>query len=134
MRRPGEPRMIPRRTATRGSGNIPATFGHTLTAGRAAPMSKHLFGIICTHHGTAANNRAETEGNVTTLQKRLWNGDVHSTVSAEAIRWARRYWWQLHGLPTNRQWQDDRNRHTWADPDFGQGAGQFADDDILGYM
>ena len=39
-------------------------------------MSKHLFGIICTHHGTAANNRGETEGNTTTLQKILWQGDV----------------------------------------------------------
>lgn len=97
-------------------------------------MTKHLFGIICTHHGTAANNRAETEGNITTLQKILWNGAVHSTVSAEAIRWSLRYGWQRKGLTTNRQWQDELNRHEWADPDFRRGAAEFIDDDVLGYM
>jgi CRISPR-associated protein Cst2 len=97
-------------------------------------MARHLFGIICTHHGTAANNRAETEGNITTLQKILWNGAVHSTVSAEAIRWALRYGWQRKGLTTNRQWQDELNRHEWRDPDFQRGAVEFIDDDVLGYM
>ena len=97
-------------------------------------MAKHLFGIICTHHGTAANNRAETEGNITTLQKILWNGAVHTTVSAEAIRWALRYVWQRKGLPTNRRWQDDLNRHTWEDPEFKRGAEEFIDDDVLGFM
>ena len=37
-------------------------------------MSLHIFGAIVTHHGTAANNRAETDGNITTLQKLLWHG------------------------------------------------------------
>lgn len=97
-------------------------------------MSKHLFGIICTQHGTAANNRGETEGNVTTLQKILWHGDVHTTVSAEAIRWAIRYLWQRRGLAMNRQWQEDVNSHVWADPGFQQGAAHFADDDVLGFM
>lgn len=97
-------------------------------------MSKHLFGIVCTQHGTAANNRGETEGNVTTLQKILWNGDVHTTVSAEAIRWAIRYFWQRRGLTLNRQWQDERNIHTWEDPEFQQGAARFTDDDVLGFM
>ena len=53
-------------------------------------MSKHLFGLIATQYGLAANNRGENEGNITTLQKLLWKGDVHTTVSAEAIRWALR--------------------------------------------
>ncbi len=97
-------------------------------------MTKHLFGIICTHHGTAANNRAETEGNITTLQKILWNGAVHSTVSAEAIRWALRYGWQRKGLTTNRRWRDELNRHEWEDRDFQRGAAEFIDDDVLGYM
>jgi CRISPR-associated protein Cst2 len=97
-------------------------------------MSKHLFGIICTHHGTAANNRGETEGNVTTLQKLLWQGDVCTSVSAEAIRWAIRFWWQQHDLPTNRQWQDEQNQHTWQDPDFQQGPEKYIDDDVLGFM
>ena len=51
-------------------------------------MSKHLFGLVVTPYGTAANNRGENEGNITTLQKILWKNEVHTTVSAEAIRWA----------------------------------------------
>ncbi|MDA1018124.1 MAG: hypothetical protein O3A00_27165 [Planctomycetota bacterium] len=34
-------------------------------------MSLHVFANIATYHGTAANNRAENEGNITTLQKLL---------------------------------------------------------------
>lgn len=48
-------------------------------------MSFHFFGNILTGYGTAANNRGENEGNIT-LQKLLWKSEVHSTVSAEAIR------------------------------------------------
>ena len=47
-------------------------------------MSLHVFANFVTPFGTAANNRAETEGNITTLQKLVWMGDTHSTVSAEA--------------------------------------------------
>lgn len=97
-------------------------------------MSKHLFGIVCTQHGTAANNRAETEGNTTTLQKLLWHGDVHTTVSAEAIRWAIRYLWQQRGLPLNRVWEDEANHHEWRDMTFNQAASRFVDDDVLGFM
>jgi CRISPR-associated protein Cst2 len=96
-------------------------------------MTKHLFGIICTHYAVAANNRGETEGNIATLQKLLWNGDVHTTVSAEAIRWAIRYFWQLRDKPVNRKWMDNENRHEWA----GNGnfdPQQYIDDDVLGYM
>ena len=53
-------------------------------------MTLHVFANFVTPFGTAANNRAETEGNMTTLQKLLWMGDTHSTVSAEAIRFALR--------------------------------------------
>ena len=53
-------------------------------------MSLHVFANFVTPFGTAANNRAETEGNITTLQKLLWMGETHSTVSAEAIRFALR--------------------------------------------
>ena len=55
-------------------------------------MSTHVFGAVVTGYGTAANNRGDNDGgNTTTLQKILWKGDVHSTVSAEAIRWALRF-------------------------------------------
>lgn len=102
-------------------------------------MSKHLFGMVVTGYGVAANNRGENDGNITTLQKLLWQGQVHTTVSAEAIRWAIRYYWQRSGLPVNRVWDDDLNDHRWQDPDWTAWAESrdedtFIDDDVLGYM
>lgn len=98
-------------------------------------MSKHLFGLIATPFGTAANNRGETEGNITTLQKILWNGETHTTVSAEAIRNAIRKQWQRQGLQLNRTWDDDGNKHTWQDGKFGEGSEKkYVDDDVLGFM
>lgn len=78
-------------------------------------MTNHLFGNILTGYGTAANNRGENEGHITTLQKLLWKGEVHTTVSAEAIRWALRYYWQTAGndYKVNRQWNDDENDNKW---------------------
>jgi len=100
-------------------------------------MSKHLFGLVVTAHGTAANNRGETDGNITTLQKILWNGDVHTTVSAEAIRWAIRYQWQrlMGDGALNRQWKEIENkaRNVWADPEF-KNWNSHIDDDVLGFM
>lgn len=106
-------------------------------------MSKHLFGVIVTGYGMAANNRGENEGNITTLQKVLWKDEVYTTVSAEAIRWAVRYFWQRKGLPVNRVWNEDANDHRWQDPRWlpwtdpeGKGKDQavFIDDDVLGFM
>ncbi len=101
-------------------------------------MSWHLFGICVTGHGVAANNRGETEGHITTLQKILWNGEVHTTVSAEAIRWAMRYHWQRCGLPVNRTWDEAAAQHRWQDPTFSRWAEDTAevpiDDDVLGFM
>jgi CRISPR-associated protein Cst2 len=106
-------------------------------------MSKHIFGLVATPYGIAANNRGETDGNITTLQKLLWNGEVHTTVSAEAIRWAIRYYWQRRGLPVNREWLEDDNDHKWNDPRWlawtdpngkGKGVARRIDDDALGYM
>lgn len=97
-------------------------------------MSKHLFGIVLTPFGTAANNRGETEGNITTIQKLLWKGEVHTTVSAEAIRAAIRASWQAAGHPLNRTWDEERRLHAWADPEFGEAGGPYVDDDVLGFM
>lgn len=106
-------------------------------------MSKHLFGVIVTPHGTAANNRGETEGNITTLQKMLWNGEVHTTVSAEAIRWAIRYYWQRSGKKVNRVWDEEANDHKWQDEAWlpwtdpqgkGKGKETYIDDDVMGFM
>src|SRR4029077_16531754 len=77
-------------------------------------MSLHVFANFVTPFGTAANNRAETEGNTTTLQKLFWRGDTHSTVSAEAIRFAlRRRFATLEKQGTNRTWNDDLRRNEW---------------------
>jgi len=97
-------------------------------------MTMHLFGAVVTPHAVAANNRGENEGNMTTLQKLLWNGDVHTTVSAEAIRWALRADWQGRGMAVNRAWDEDTRRHEWQDRDFVKGGEPFIDDDVLGYM
>lgn len=92
----------------------------------------HLFGNILTNYGTAANNRGENAGNITTLQKLMWHGEVHTTVSAEAIRWALRYFWQNNGYSVNRQWDDSANDNVWQDPNFNEN--EFIDDDVLGFM
>ncbi len=101
-------------------------------------MSLHIFGAVVTANGVAANNRGENEGNITTLQKLLWQGQVHTTVSAEAIRWAMRYYWQRKGMPVNRVWNDEKEDHEWRDAKWEgwrQDGGQtYVDDDLLGYM
>jgi CRISPR-associated protein Cst2 len=97
-------------------------------------MALHLFGNVLTSYGTAANNRGENEGNITTLQKILWKGEVHTTVSAEAIRWALRYYWQTCGndYAVNRQWDDDKNDNVWQNSNFDDEF--YIDDDVLGFM
>jgi CRISPR-associated protein Cst2 len=97
-------------------------------------MTMHLFGAVVTADGVAANNRGETEGNLTTLQKLLWNGDVYSTISAEAIRWAVRSVWQAAGLAVNRRWDEAERAHAWQDQEFLTGGRPYIDDDVLGFM
>lgn len=105
-------------------------------------MTLHVFGAIVTGNGCAANNRGETEGNITTLQKILWKDQVHTTVSAEAIRWALRYYWQTCGNENdiNRLWSDEKNDFSFQDPDYKawhpeRPEGQpLWDDDLLGFM
>jgi CRISPR-associated protein Cst2 len=101
-------------------------------------MSLHVFGAVVTHFGVAANNRGESEGNITTLQKILWNGQIHTTVSAEAIRWAIRYYWQQQGTEVNRMWADEHEDHVWQDPNWkgwsSDSGKTYIDDDLLGYM
>ena len=102
-------------------------------------MSQHLFAAIVTHHGTAANNRGESDGNITTLQKLLWQGQVHTTVSAEAVRFALRRRLAAHDSKgTNRKWDEAVRTNTWQDHQFEgwkQADGEtFIDDDLLGYM
>ncbi len=95
-------------------------------------MSKHLFGMILTHQGTYANNRGETEGTATTLQKVLRNGDLYTTVSTEAIRYALREGWQAHNYSINRYLKDHR-LCDFRDREFKEWH-KHLDDDALGFM
>jgi CRISPR-associated protein Cst2 len=107
-------------------------------------MSVHVFANLVTPFGTAANNRAETEGNITTLQKIFWQGQSRSTVSAEAIRFAvRRLLAHVEPMGTNRTWNEDLRRNEWrsgreVDAEFAKWANPkyagFIDDDLLGFM
>lgn len=102
-------------------------------------MSLHVYANFVTPLGTAANNRAETEGNMTTLQKILWLGQPHSTVSAEAIRFAlRRRLENLEESGTNRRWNESAGTNSWQDPEFlgwdSETGKTYIDDDLLGYM
>jgi CRISPR-associated protein Cst2 len=100
-------------------------------------MTKHIFGSIVTGLGIASNNRGLTEGNTTTLQKIVWRDSVHSTVSAEAIRFALR---RLLA-DCNRTWNESLRKNEWLDAEFSRWAAAadakpavFADDDLLGFM
>jgi len=95
-------------------------------------MTYHLFANLITAQGVAANNRGETEGNRTTLPKVFWNGRLHVSVSAEAIRWAIRYFWQNEGLEVNRLWDESNQTNEFQEPKFN--AQTYVDDDVLGYM
>jgi CRISPR-associated protein Cst2 len=123
-------------------------------------MSLHVFANIVTQFGTAANNRGDNQGtNITPLQKLIWLGELHTTVSAEAIRFAVRLHLKTAGLPCNRHWAEqlsdipDTIREQLAkafkgdikvpcgyfvDPDFAWYSNPdergFADDDLLGFM
>jgi CRISPR-associated protein Cst2 len=99
-------------------------------------MTFHLFGNIITPRGVAANNRGETEGNRTTLPKVFWGDKLHVSVSAEAIRWAIRYYWQMMGIPVNRHWIEEKQdiKLMLENEKNKFDSTQFIDDDIMGYM
>ncbi len=102
-------------------------------------MATHyLYGTILTGEAVAANNRGDNIGNTMTLQKVFHQDDLHTSVSAEAIRFALRYRFQLEGLPVNRSYDpeagkldyEDEKRTTW-NPTSGN---VYLDDDLMGFM
>jgi CRISPR-associated protein Cst2 len=110
-------------------------------------MAVHVFANIVTPFGTAANNRGETEGNITTLQKVIWMGMPHTTISAEAIRFAlRRLLAEQEPNGTNRTYNEATRANGWVDREFQAWAvdpkgnfvrpdvPHFIDDDLLGFM
>jgi CRISPR-associated protein Cst2 len=95
-------------------------------------MTMHLFGTILTPQAVAHNNRGESEGTVSTLQKVIRNGDLYSTVSSEAIRYAlRESWLNDDELKLNRKVSHTGSE--WVDKEFKKPA-DFIDNDVLGYM
>jgi CRISPR-associated protein Cst2 len=95
-------------------------------------MTMHLFGTVITPQAVAHNNRGESEGTVSTLQKVIRNGDLYSTVSSEAIRYAVRESWLADAtLKLNRKVSHDGSE--WEDKDFTKPE-KFIDNDVLGYM
>lgn len=95
-------------------------------------MTLHLFGAVLTPEGVAANNRGENEGNTTTLQKLLRRGEIISTVSAEAIRFAIRESWTAAGQSVNRS-VNANGESRWNDTSFEQWK-EHIDDDVMGFM
>lgn len=96
-------------------------------------MSLHVFGTVLTARAIAANNRGENEGTATTLQKVVRDGDLCSTVSSEAIRYAiREGWLEDDSLRLNRVVSHRGSQ--WEDKDFKKGWEKYVDNDVLGYM
>jgi len=104
-----------------------------MTFGGNNIMSTHIHATILTAHGVAANNRGLTEGNITTLQKLVWEtGKMHTTVSAESIRFALRQRFQEAKEKLNRTYSAERV-NVWEDPEFSNWK-EYLDDDLLGFM
>ena len=94
-------------------------------------MAHHLFGTVLTPHGIASNNRGESAGNVTTLQKVIKDDGLFTTVSAEAIRYAIREAFTEAGKNVNRRITSGGSE--WRDPKFENWKSHL-DDDLLGFM
>jgi CRISPR-associated protein Cst2 len=97
-------------------------------------MSQHLFATIVTSTAVAANNRGEGDGStLATLQKITRGSDQYTTVSAEAIRWGlREYFQNLDSKSVNRTFDPDKDIYVIKNERFN--AKEFVDDDLFGYM
>lgn len=97
-------------------------------------MSQHLFATIVTSTAVAANNRGEGDGStLSTLQKITRGSDQYTTVSAEAIRWGlREYFQDLDATKVNRTFDPDKDVYNLKNERFS--AKDFVDDDLFGYM
>lgn len=97
-------------------------------------MTTHLFATIVTATAVAANNRGEGDGStLSTLQKITRGNDQYTTVSAEAIRWGLREYFQNHyKQETNRTFDPEADRYRFEDEKFS--PEKYIDDDLFGYM
>ncbi|HWT04016.1 MAG TPA: DevR family CRISPR-associated autoregulator [Pyrinomonadaceae bacterium] len=101
-------------------------------------MATHyLYGTILTGEAVAANNRGDNIGNTTTLQKVFHQDDLHTSVSAEAIRFALRYRFQLEDLNVNRSYDPEAGKLNYEDEKrtkWNPEGEVFIDDDLMGFM
>lgn len=97
-------------------------------------MTQHLFATVVTATAVAANNRGEGDGStLSTLQKITRGNDQYTTISAEAIRWGlREYFQHTNESATNRTFDPDTDRYRFKDERFS--AKDYIDDDLFGYM
>jgi CRISPR-associated protein Cst2 len=97
-------------------------------------MSQHLFITVVTPTAVAANNRGEGDGStLSTLQKITRGSEQYTTISAEAIRWGlREYFQNTDEAGTNRTFNPDTDKYTLKNERFS--AKEFIDDDLFGYM
>lgn len=99
--------------------------------------TNYIYGTILTSEAVAANNRGDNIGNTTTLQKVFHQDDLHTSVSAEAIRFAIRYRFQLEGMSVNRSYDSDTGKLSFEDEKrttWNPGGDVFIDDDLMGFM
>lgn len=99
--------------------------------------TNYIYGTILTSEAVAANNRGDNIGNTTTLQKVFHQDDLHTSVSAEAIRFAIRYRFQLEGLSVNRSYDSDGGKLNFEDEKrttWNPSGDVFIDDDLMGFM
>lgn len=102
--------------------------------------TNYLYGTILTGEAVAANNRGDNIGNTTTLQKVFHQDDVHTSVSAEAIRFAIRYRFQMElgNDKTNRTYDSSVGRVKFKDDKWETWKPNpddvFIDDDLMGFM
>lgn len=99
--------------------------------------TNYIYGTILTGEAVAANNRGDNIGNTTTLQKVFHQDDLHTSVSAEAIRFALRYRFQLEGLSVNRSYDPDAGKLNFTDEKrttWNPSENVFIDDDLMGFM
>ncbi|MGK3988979.1 DevR family CRISPR-associated autoregulator [Sorangium sp. So ce136] len=99
--------------------------------------TNYLYGTVLTGEAVAANNRGENIGNTTTLQKVFHQDDLHTSVSAESIRFAIRYRFQLQGLRVNRSYDGGSGKLVYVDEKrtgWDPSREVFVDDDLMGFM
>jgi CRISPR-associated protein Cst2 len=97
--------------------------------------TNYLYGTILTNEAVAANNRGDNLGNTTTLQKVFHNDDVHTSVSAESIRFALRHRFQLENLKTNRTYKSNKLEYVDEDRAYWfTSEEKLIDDDLMGFM